>query len=76
MIKILEKTILSRVRMQLGIEDRSTVRIQIQEGHSETTGKSDLRSKNNFNINRMTAAILLDIEKAFDTVWHASLIVK
>lgn len=79
MSKILEKMILNRIRTQLGIED-----LLIEEQYGFRSKRDTVKQlarvtyeiKNNFNMNRSTAAILLDIEKAFDTVWHANLIVK
>ena len=77
--KIFEKIILSRIQKhesthkhiipeQLGFrEKRSTV----QQLYRVTNHIST-----NFNLKKSTALVLLDIEKAFDTVWHKGLIYK
>lgn len=77
--KILENLILSRIRTECNLEEKLN---ETQYGfkRKRSTIKQLVRLtfdiKNKQNQNKSTAAIFLDIEKAFDTVWHDILIVK
>ena len=77
--KLLEKILLNRI-----LEFEAINKILINEQFGFRKNKSTVQQLaritdkicNNFNINRHTAMLLLDIEKAFDTVWHRGLIYK
>lgn len=77
MSKIFEKTILNRI---LKFEKINKTLINEQFGFRErrSTVQQLIRITDhitfNFNINKSTAMVLIDIEKAFDTVWHKALI--
>ena len=77
--KIFERIILNRI---INFENESKIIIPEQFGFmkNKSTVQQLVRItntiSNNFNINKSTAMILLDIEKAFDTVWHQGLIYK
>lgn len=77
--KILEKIILSRLQ-----EEEENKEILIQEQFGFRKYKSTVlqlaklvdKITKNFNINKTTSVLTLDIEKAFDTVWINGLIYK
>ena len=77
--KIFEKIILNRI-----LEFENTHKILVQEQFGFRKSRSTVQQlaritniiSNNYNINRHTAMMLLDIEKAFDTVWHEGLFFK
>lgn len=77
--KILERIILDRIQNHI-IENK----ILIDEQHGFRANCSTVlqlaRLTNiittNFNLNKITAVLTLDVEKAFDTVWHNGLIHK
>lgn len=77
--KTLERLILNRIRR--GGTQEATLKDQ-QYGFREKRSTARQLSKVvndiriQFNLKRSTAAMFLDIEKAFDTVWHAGLITK
>lgn len=77
--KMLEIIILNRLKMH---EKKHNIFIPEQFGfkkHHSTTlqlGRIINSVTQNFNINKSTALVTLDIEKAFDTVWHKALIHK
>ena len=77
--KIYEKIILNRIKNH---ENKHQYLIPEQFGFREqrNTVQQLYRVSNhistNFNLNKATALALLDIEKAFDTVWHEGLIHK
>ena len=77
--KIYERIILDKL-----LEQEKELRIIIPEqfgfrnGHSTTQQilRITEHTSHNFNLNRSTGLVLLDIEKAFDSVWHDALIHK
>lgn len=77
--KILEKLILTRIQIH---EKAHPILIPEQFGfrskHSTTLQLARItdRISTNFNLNKTTTLLTLDIEKAFDTVWHNALIHK
>jgi Reverse transcriptase (RNA-dependent DNA polymerase)/Endonuclease-reverse transcriptase len=77
--KILEKVILNRLQRH---ENTNPTLIEQQYGfkpkHSTTLQLANLTEQitTNYNQNRTTTVMTLDIEKAFDTVWHTALIHK
>lgn len=77
--KLLERIILNRIKK---FEDEHKTSIQEQFGfkanHSTLHQLARLTDiiTTNFNIKRTSALLTLDIEKAFDTVWHQGLIFK
>lgn len=79
MSKILEKLILTRLQKH---EKQHNIIIQEQYGfrksHSTTLQLANITNQitQNYNLNKVTAVLSLDIEKAFDTVWHDGLIYK
>ena len=82
MSKILEKVILARLKSEGKLEQKLEVPNENQYGFREkrSTVKQLLKVvfdiTNNLNMNLSTAALLLDIEKAFDAVWNDGLILK
>lgn len=79
LIKIAEKIIHTRITNHL---KRHKIRINEQFGYkkghyivAQLTRVCDYVT-DNFNQNKYTSIVLLDIEKAFDTVWHNGLINK
>lgn len=79
MAKILEKVMVKRI-LEF-IEDKEVLHNEqfgFRHRHStihQLVRVSELISKN-FNTKKSTAAVLLDIHKAFDTVWHVGLLYK
>ena len=77
--KIFEKIILNRIKIH-GKENNTVMQEQFgfREGRSTVHQLARLTNDitTEFNKNRSTALVLLDIEKAFDTVWHKGLIHK
>lgn len=77
--KLVEKIILERIKKH---EKENNIALDCQFGFKEkhNTVQQVVRIANdvikNFNKNKVTAMILLDIEKAFDTVWMQGLIYK
>lgn len=77
--KILERVILNRIHK---FEKANKIIIPEQFGfrnnHSTTLQLARIvdQATINFNLNKTTALLTLDIEKAFDTVWHDGLIYK
>ena len=77
--KLLEKIILARIKSEGKVEELLN---ESQYGfrNSRSTVMQLTRVvfdiANNLNQNRSTGALFLDIEKAFDTVWHDGLIYK
>lgn len=77
--KILEKLIYNR--LTTFIEDKKLlppVQFGFRRGHSTVHQAARIKQfiANNKKINKSTGMILLDIEKAFDSVWHDGLIYK
>ena len=75
--KLLEKIILTRlknsinkciIKEQFGFRKRHSTVLQLAKIIDDITKK--------FNLNQSTSMIALDIERAFDTVWHSALIAK
>ena len=76
--KIFEKIILTRLNREGKLETEVLNDDQFGFRESRSTVKQLARVvfdiTNNFNLKKSTAALLLDVEKAFDTVWHDGLI--
>lgn len=79
MSKILENIILNRLKTH-ETENHQLIPEQFGFRNHHSTTQQLIRITNhiseNFNKNKSTAMTLLDIEKAFDTVWHKALIYK
>lgn len=77
--KIIEKVILIRLNNHI-TENKILIQEQFgfRQHHSTTAQLSRLTEHitKKFNVNQHTGMLLLDIEKAFDTVWHNGLICK
>ena len=77
--KIFERIILNRL---IDFENENEIFIPQQFGFrsNHSTVQQILRitefATRNFNLNKSTGLVLLDIEKAFDSVWHEGLIYK
>lgn len=77
--KIFEKLILNRLN---NIEEERKIFIPSQFGfrNDHSTIQQILRITQkaawNFNLNRSTGMVMLDVEKAFDSVWHDGLVYK
>ena len=77
--KIYEKILLEKL-----IEHEDDLKIIIPQQFGFRNGHSTVQqvlriteyASKNFNVNRSTGLVLLDIEKAFDSVWHDALIHK
>lgn len=77
--KVLEKIIVKRINRHL-----QTNNVIIEEQFGCVPNKSTTlqmarivdKAKISFNINKVANFALLDLEKAYDTVWHESLVVK
>lgn len=77
--KIFEIIILNRIKE---FENKNKIMVDEQFGFRQNRSTVQQLARitnyisNGFNINKSTAMLLLDIEKAFDTVWHQGLIYK
>ena len=74
--KILEKIITER--LYKWCEDRNIINKEqsgFRSGHSTNEQLFNITQyiKDGFNLNQKTIAVFLDMEKAFDRVWHAGL---
>lgn len=79
MSKVLEKIILYRIKDHENIKNEIIdEQFGFRESHSTTLQLATITDQitKNFNYNKITAMLNLDIEKAFDTVWHEGLIYK
>jgi len=75
--KIFEKIILSRLKESLN-EKIINEQFGFREKHSTTHQLNRLTEhiSANYNMKKSTGLLLLDVEKAFDTVWHDGLLYK
>ena len=75
--KIFEKIILSRLKESVGNKIINE-QFGFREKHSTTHQLNRLTEhiSANFNMKKSTGLLMLDVEKAFDTVWHDGLIYK
>lgn len=79
MSKVLETIVLERIKQH---EEQNQILIPEQFGfkkhHCTVKQLARITDKitNNFNIKKTTSLLTLDIEKAFDSVWHQGLIYK
>lgn len=75
--KVYEKVILEKLRSECAGKIRNE-QFAFRQGHSTTNQLIKLMDDLSTNTNKkeQTAAIFLDVEKAFDRIWHAGLIFK
>lgn len=79
MSKILENIILDRIKIEGKLEEKindNQFGFRTKRNTVKQLARIVYDITNNFNMNRSTAALLLDSEKAFDTVWHDRLLCK
>ena len=79
MSKVLEKLILIRLqKFQKANNSIIDEQYGFRASHSTHLQLANITNKitQNFNLNKVTAVLSLDIEKAFDTVWHSGLVYK
>lgn len=77
--KVLERVILARLNRQLEIEKIvPTEQVRFKTGHSTVSHLAHITQnmKHRFRMDKSTGMILLDLEKAYDSVWQAVVIYK
>jgi hypothetical protein len=77
--KVTEKIILKHLKeeiQKLNIIPSEQFEFRTEHSTTQQLTKLTKKIKNDWNKHQATAAIYLDVEKAFDRVWHAALIYK